>query len=113
MNPAEVGAALGLEAADAIDAHLMSGGLPGILRAWPEGTTALAFAEGECDAPASPLFGVPETALLAEFPVPDMTRRVIEAIVAATGRTPTSPRRRQPAGIIPSGTLSPRSCTGW
>ena len=46
LNPAEVGAALGLEAADAIDAHLMSGGLPGILRAWPAGTTALAFAEG-------------------------------------------------------------------
>jgi hypothetical protein len=69
-----------VEAADAIDAHLMSGGLPGILRAWPEGTTALAFAEGECDDPASPLFGVPETALLAEFPGPDMTRRVIEAI---------------------------------
>ena len=108
LNPAEVGAALGLEAADAIDAHLMSGGLPGILRAWPAGTTALAFAEGECDDPASPLFGVPEAALLAEFPMPDMTRRVIEAIgggdrtyanIAAEAGSRT--------GMIPSGTLSP------
>ena len=108
LNPAEVGAALGLEAADAIDAHLMSGGLPGILRAWPTGTTALAFAEGECDDPASPLFGVPEAALLAEFPMPDMTRRVIEAIgggdrtyanIAAEAGSRT--------GMIPSGTLSP------
>ena len=36
LNPAEVGGALNLPAADAIDAYLMSGGLPGILRAWPD-----------------------------------------------------------------------------
>ncbi len=35
LNPAQVGAALSLGAADAIDAHLISGGLPAILRAWP------------------------------------------------------------------------------
>ena len=108
LNPAEVGAALGLEAADAIDAHLVSGGLPGILRAWPEGTPALAFAEGECDDPASPLFGVPEAALLAEFPAPDMTRRVIEAI-GGGDRTYANiaAEAGSQAGIIPSGTLSP------
>jgi hypothetical protein len=108
LNPAEVGTALGLEAADAIDAHLMSGGLPGILRAWPAGTTALAFAEGECEDPASPLFGVPETALLAEFPGPDMTRRVIEAI-GGGDRTYANiaAEAGSRAGIIPSGTLSP------
>jgi uncharacterized protein len=36
LNPAEVGDALDLEAADAIDAYLLSAGLPGILRAWPD-----------------------------------------------------------------------------
>jgi uncharacterized protein len=108
LNPAEVAAALGLEAADAIDAHLVSGGLPGILRAWPEGTTALAFTEGECDDPASPLFGVPEAALLAEFPAPDMTRRVIEAI-GGGDRTfaNIAAEAGSRAGMIPSGTLSP------
>jgi hypothetical protein len=108
LNPAEVGTALGLEAADAIDAHLMSGGLPGILRAWPAGTTALAFAERECEDPASPLFGVPETALLAEFPGPDMARRVIEAI-GGGDRTYANiaAEAGSRAGIIPSGTLSP------
>lgn len=50
LNPAEVGDALGLRAADAIDACLLSGGLPGILRAWPEGLPALGFAEGEWEA---------------------------------------------------------------
>lgn len=80
LNPAEVGGALSLQAADAIDAYLLSGGLPGILRAWPEGLPALEFAERECADPASALFGVPEAALLAEFAAPDVTRRVIEAV---------------------------------
>jgi hypothetical protein len=108
LNPAEVGAALSLGAADAIDAHLISGGLPGILRAWPAGVPALEFAEAECEDPASPLFGVPEAALMAEFPAPDATRRVIEAIgggsrthaaVASAAGTRT--------GAFPSATLSP------
>jgi uncharacterized protein len=108
LNPAEVGDSLNLGAADAIDAYLLSGGLPGILRAWPAGIPALEFAERECEDPASPLFGVPEGALLAEFPAPDTARRVIEAVgggnrthaniaAEAGGRT----------GGLPSGTLSP------
>jgi uncharacterized protein len=108
LNPAEVGDALSLAAADAIDAHLLSGGLPGILRAWPDGVPALEFAERECADPASPLFGVPEAALLAEFPAPDVTRRVIEAVgggnrthanIASEGGSRT--------GAMPSGTLTP------
>lgn len=108
LNPAETGAATGLEAGDAIDAYLVSGGLPGILRSWPSGTPALSFIEQECADPASPLFGVPESALLAEFPAPDQSRRVLEAIgsgdrthanIAATAGS------RQAA--IPSGSLSP------
>jgi hypothetical protein len=108
LNPAEVADALGLQAADAIDAHLVSGGLPGILRAWPEGATALAFAERECEDPASPLFGTPEAALLAEFPLPDMTRRVIEAI-GGGDRTYANiaAEAGSRAGVIASGTLSP------
>lgn len=63
LNPAEVGDALSLGPADAIDAGLLSGGLPGVLRAWPAGVPAIEFAERECSDPASPLFGVPEAAL--------------------------------------------------
>ncbi|MBW1595722.1 ATP-binding protein [Streptomyces sp. JJ38] len=108
LNPAEVGRALGLSAADAIDASLVSGGLPGILRAWPHGTPALAFLEAECQDPASPVFSIPESALMAEFPGPDQARRALEAVgsgdrtfanIAATagGRE----------GALPSGSLSP------
>lgn len=108
LNPAETGEALGLSAADAIDAHLISGGLPGILRAWPHATPALPFLERECADPASPVFSVPESSLLAEFPAPDQARRVLEAVgggdrthanIAATAGS------RQ--GALPSGSLSP------
>ena len=108
LNPAESGDAVGLTNADAIDAHLVSGGLPGILRAWPHATPALTFLEQECQDPASPLFSVPAASLLAEFPQPDQARRIIEAVgagerthaniaAAAGGRE----------GAVPSGSLSP------
>ena len=108
LNPAEVGGALGLQPADAIDAYLLSGGLPGILRAWPDGVPALEFAEQECADPASPIFGVPEAALLAEFPAPDTTRRVIEA-VGGGNRTHANiaAEAGSRAGAVPSGTLTP------
>lgn len=108
LNPAETGDALGLAAADAIDAHLVSGGLPGILRAWPHATPALAFLEQECADPASPLFGVPAASLLAEFPQPDQSRRVLEAIGAGE-RTHANIAAAAGSrdGALPSGTLSP------
>lgn len=80
LNPAETADALGLVPADAIDAQLASGGLPGILRSWPAGMPALEFLRRECADPAAPVFGVPEAALLAEFPTPDQSRRVLEAV---------------------------------
>ena len=83
-------------------------GCPGILRAWPDGVPALEFAERECADPASPLFGVPEAALLAEFPAPDVTRRVIEA-VGGGNRTHANiaAEAGSRAGAVPSGTLTP------
>jgi uncharacterized protein len=108
LNPAEVGTALDLAAIDAIDAYLVTGGLPGILRAWPRGVKALDFMAAECEDPASPMFGVPEAALLAEFPMPDATRRVIEA-VGGEKRTHAhiASDAGTRAGAVPSGTLSP------
>ncbi len=108
LDLAETGEALGLAGGDAIDARLISGGLPGILRAWPHGAPPLRFLEEECADPASPLFSVPESALLSEFPSPDLARRVLEAVgsgdrthanIAATAGSR--------AGAVPSGSLSP------
>ncbi|HEX8343346.1 MAG TPA: ATP-binding protein [Actinoplanes sp.] len=108
LNPAEVADATGLDAADAVDAHLITGGLPGIVRRWPTATPALQFLREECADPASPIFGVPEQSLSSEFPNPDTARRVLEAVgggdrtfanIAATAGSRS--------GALPSGTLSP------
>jgi AAA+ ATPase superfamily predicted ATPase len=108
LNLAETADAAGLTGSGAIDAHLVSGGLPGVLRTWPYGTPALSFIQRECADPAASLFSVPEAALLAEFPRPDQARRVLEA-VGSGDRTQAniaaSAGGRQ--GAMPSGSLSP------
>jgi hypothetical protein len=108
LNPAETGDALGLGDVDALDAHLVSGGLPGILRAWPHAMPALSFLEQECADPASALFSLPESSLLAEFPAPDQARRVLEAVGGgdrAHANIAATAGGRQ--GPLPSGSLSP------
>ena len=108
LNLAETAAATGLAGSDAIDAHLITGGLPGILLRWPSGTTADDYLRDECADPASPLFAVPEQSLASEFPNPDVARRVLEAI-GGDARTfaniaGTAGGRE---GSVSSGTLSP------
>ena len=107
LNPAETGSAAGLSGADAIDAQLVTGGLPGILRSWPSGTPALEFLRQEVEDPASPVFGVPEAALLAEFPRPDHARRVLEAVGSGDRTHATIAAAAGAQMALPSGSLSP------
>jgi AAA+ ATPase superfamily predicted ATPase len=108
LNPADTGAALDLDPPDAIDAQLVSGGLPGIVRTWPRGMPALEFLRQESADPSAAVFSVPEAALMAEFPSPDTSRRVLEAI-GAGDRTHNNiaATAGSRAGALPSGTLSP------
>jgi hypothetical protein len=108
LNPAETAAATGLSGSDALDAHLITGGLPGIALRWPTGTPADDHLRDECADPASPLFVLPEQALSAEFPNPDVARRVIEAVggdTRAFAKIAAIAGNR--VGPISSGTLSP------
>lgn len=108
LNPAETAAVVDLSGADAIDARLVSGGFPGILRTWPQGMPALEFMREECADPAAALFGVPESTLLAEFPSPDQARRVLEAVGAGDRtRANIAAAAGGRQGEIPSGSLSP------
>jgi len=108
LNPFDAGRALGLKATDAIDAYLVSGGLPGILRSWPHGTPPLSFLEQECADPAAPVFSVPESALLAEFPSPDQARRVLEAVAGGNRTFATiAVAAGSLQGVLPSGSLTP------
>ncbi|GLY06840.1 ATP-binding protein [Actinoplanes sp. NBRC 101535] len=109
LNPAETARQTGLTGADAIDAHLITGGLPGIVRRWGSGMPAADFLERQLTDQTSPLFSVPEAALAAEFPLADMSSRVFEAIGGQGGRTFTNIARDAGAqgNPVSSGTLSP------
>jgi uncharacterized protein len=80
MNPAEVGAMLDLDPADAFDAHLVSGGLPLILEEWPRGQTLWTYLEQALADPTSPLLVSGERSLAAEFPTEAQARTVLGAI---------------------------------
>lgn len=108
LNLAETAAAAGLAGSDAIDAHLITGGLPGILLRWPTGTPADDYLREECADPASPLFAAPEQSLASEFPNPDVARRVLEAVggdARAYANIANTAGGR--GGSVSSGTLSP------
>ncbi|WP_100448700.1 ATP-binding protein [Glycomyces xiaoerkulensis] len=104
LNPAETAEFTGLDGADAIEAQLLSGGLPGVVSRWPSGTPPLEYLRRKAAEPAEPVVGIPEAALFAEFPSPDTKRRVLEAIGAGDR---TQGRIGATAGGMASGTLAP------
>jgi hypothetical protein len=108
LNPAEVATALSLPPADAVDAHLVSGGLPGVIRSWQSGTPAMDFLRSECEDPTASVFSIPEASLQAEFPSPGLSRQVLEAVgpgnrTLANIATAAGGQQRP----LASGTLSP------
>lgn len=80
LNPAEVGVMLGLAPAEAIDAYLVTGGLPLILDEWPHGATLWDYLESAVRRPTSALIVSGERALAAEFPAEAQARTVLGAI---------------------------------
>ena len=80
LNPAEVAAMLGLEAAAALDAALLTGGLPLICSDWPAGTSVKSFLDVAVSDPISSLIVSAERSLAAEFPEAAQARLVLSAI---------------------------------
>ena len=80
LNPAEVAAMLGAPPAEAIDAYLVTGGLPLILDEWPQGATLWEYLESAVSRPTSALIVSGERALAAEFPSEAQARTVLGAI---------------------------------
>jgi uncharacterized protein len=66
LNPAEVAAMLGLPPAEAIDAYLITGGLPLILDEWPRGASLWDYLESAVRRPTSALIVTGERALSGE-----------------------------------------------
>ena len=80
LSPADTAEMLALPAADALDAHLVSGGLPLILDEWQPGTTALEYLADAMMDPLSALLVSGERALAAEFPPESQARLLLGAI---------------------------------
>lgn len=82
FNPAETADMLGLPAADALDAQLVTGGFPLIMRSWGSGIGLWEFLTESLTDPTSPLIVSGERSLAAEFPVEAQARDVLAVIGA-------------------------------
>jgi AAA+ ATPase superfamily predicted ATPase len=103
LNPADVAAMSGLNAADAIDAALVTGGLPVICARWRNGEDLWSFLARELADPFSPLSASARLSLAAEFPDQAQARTVLAAIGSGE-RTFTNIARA--AGNIAHSTLT-------
>lgn len=107
LHLADVQAMTGLDAADAVDALLITGGFPEIVQVWEPGMSRVDYLRQSVANPLSPLLAAGELSLLGEFPASSISRAVLEA-VGAGERTFGAIATAAGAGTaIPSGTLSP------
>ncbi len=80
LNPAEIASMLGLDAASAFDAALVTGGLPLVCGEWPRGASVWSYLEQALANPVSALLVSGERSLAAEFPTEVQARDVLRAI---------------------------------
>ena len=80
LNPADLATMLDLGAADAIDAALVTGGLPLVCTEWQPGQDLWDFLRQTLSNPTSALLVSAERSLAAEFPGPVQARTVLSAI---------------------------------
>lgn len=80
LNPAEVGELTGAGPAEALDAYLVTGGLPLICQQWRQGDSLREFLGQALGNPTSALLVSGERSLAAEFPAEVQAREVLSAI---------------------------------
>jgi AAA+ ATPase superfamily predicted ATPase len=107
LHLGDVAAMTRLGAADAVDALLLTGGFPEIVRSWRPGASREDFLRESVSNPLSPLLAAGELTVLGEFPGTTLTRSVLEAIGA--GERTFSAIAAQAGGgeALASGTLVP------
>ncbi|GGK56412.1 hypothetical protein Ppa06_10530 [Planomonospora parontospora subsp. parontospora] len=103
LTPVDVADATGLPAAEAVDARLVSGGLPLICREWPPGLPVREQLRRALSDPVSPLVVTGERVLAAEAP-PDTQARTVLNAVGAGHRTHSAIGRAVPG--VPRASLN-------
>ncbi|MGW0757224.1 ATP-binding protein [Streptomyces sp. NPDC002814] len=107
LHLADVQAMTELEAADAVDALLITGGFPEIVQSWRPGLSRADFLRAAVNNPLSPLLVAGELSLLGEFPEASLSRAVLEAVGSGERTFSAIAAQAGGAGALPSGTLSP------
>ncbi|MEU8380572.1 ATP-binding protein [Streptosporangium sp. NPDC048865] len=97
----------GLPAADAVDALLITGGLPEVVRSWERGLARVDFLRDGLASPLSALLASGELSLLGEFPSATHARAVLETIGAGERTFGAIAADVGGATPLPSGTLAP------
>jgi len=107
LHPADVAVMTGLDAADAIDAFLITGGFPEVVQAWQPGMNRVDYLRESLSNPLSALLMAGELSLLGEFPETSHSRAVLSAV--GSGERTFSAIAAEAGGASPlaSGTLSP------
>ena len=82
FSPAETADQIGLAPAEALDAHLVLGGMPRLAALWRQGDDLWSFLARQLDDATSPLIVLGERSLNAEFPADLKVRDVLSAIGA-------------------------------
>ena len=80
LSPLEVAGMTGAGAADAVDAWLVTGGLPLVCAEWPHGASTSQYLEEALASPTSALLVSAERSLAAEFPTATQARLVLSTI---------------------------------
>ncbi|MCX5584500.1 ATP-binding protein [Streptomyces erythrochromogenes] len=107
LHLADVQAMTGLDAAEAVDALLITGGFPEIVQSWRPGMDRRDFLREAVSNPLAPLLVAGELSLLGEFPEASHSRAILEAVGSGERTFSTIAAQAGGAGALPSGTLSP------
>jgi uncharacterized protein len=87
LSPADVGRMCGLDAFDAFDAYLITGGQPLVAQEWPKGVSPFDFVRQSFESSTSALVVSGSRVLDAEFRDAAMARRVLTAVGGRGERT--------------------------
>ncbi|MET9979028.1 ATP-binding protein [Streptomyces microflavus] len=107
LHLADVQAMTGLDAAEAVDALLITGGFPEIVQSWRPGMGPRDFLREAVSNPLAPLLVAGELSLLGEFPEASHSRAILEAVGSGERTFSTIAAQAGGVGALPSGTLSP------
>ncbi|MFN8075203.1 MAG: ATP-binding protein [Kineosporiaceae bacterium] len=106
LSPADIADLTGLAPMDAVDAYLITGGMPLVAQEWPAGATAEAFLRQSFTRSTSALVVSGQRVLDSEFPAVSTPRAVLTALGGRGERSFTGVNQAVPGGPLSPTTLS-------